>query len=330
MNDFDTDLRAAVRALADTPVPPGYDPRAIRRAARRRSRLLAAASAAAVVTVAGTAVALTGGDGDPAPLPLAGPPTPAAKLPRFGDELIHYYLPATGPQYTDGYRYGAALDRQSGHMRDKCLADRGVTLPPDPRPAPSPADRADNTEMPDLGRIAKEGRFVGEGTPEPPALDARTRRARDACLKLVAAEFAPIDAIGRKLQSRWWQENIQVNPADPRVLELLPAFRQCALDRGVPGAAKIALTSSTRAFGDFIGPVDGLIMRAKPGEDTAPAVRVIAEAFAACARPVVDVLESLQTRRLTVFLRAHAREIAQLRTVTDETFTRAERKWGAP
>ncbi|GAB3666132.1 hypothetical protein GCM10027589_31100 [Actinocorallia lasiicapitis] len=327
MNDFDTRLRDELRAFADTPEPPAYDPSALHRRAHRATRRALAVTAASAAAV--LAVSLLGRTAIERETTPAGPPsTIAPAVPRFGHEVVDSAVPASGAEYANGLTFEAAKDDLSGRLVVKCVADGGGTLPRFDGPALGPSDLPISGDLPDLARVRREARFLsGRDLPGPPDLSAmsgRDRRLYDTCVRRVNGEFARLDQARAKLADPWWARYVRPVQRDPRVLALLPEMRACALRENVPNAEKISTESTVDAFSDFYGWLDGVTSRAAPGDDDTPLIRRTARAFVRCAGPPVRTLERILHRHQTAYLLAHPAEVQALISEATRTFTRLE------
>src|SRR6202042_2892005 len=74
--------------------------------------------------------------------------------------VVEAFVPATGPQYDLGSKLTWMVQAQELVVTARCMAASGYHI--SDRPAPSdPGSFADNTQMPDLPRIARTHEFAG-------------------------------------------------------------------------------------------------------------------------------------------------------------------------
>ena len=338
MNTADERLRAAARTATDIFPPggelpplrlpaPSRDPRA---AARRhapaglgpiRAWLAPLAAAAAVMAVIAGVVLPHEFANGPASSPPVRPKPPAPysvaqqKQRRALDALtVEAVAPATGLQYDRGGQLLWRLHAQELRGEARCLAGLGyhisVTLPPF-----SLGYFADNTQMPDLPRIARTHQFVNSGGLVSLTYSAAEQTAlNDNCQAPVAAYRSVVNA-DRAISSAWWQI-ISRAQASGRVQAAIPALNSCATRYGFPNNPYGNATAPIKTFPDFVdwvaGFLDGAGSRGASANSMAALARHWTAVFVTCATPIVDIWERMLVQAQPGFLHQHAPQITRL------------------
>jgi hypothetical protein len=338
MNTADERLRAAARTAIDIfppggelpplrlPVPP-HDPRG---AARRHIRAgtghlrawlapLAAATAVMAV-IAGVVLPHEFANG-PASLPPARPKPPAPhsvtqqKQRRALDALaVEAVAPTTGLQYDLGGQFIWMLRAQELRATARCLAGLGYhtsdTLPPFEL-----GELADNTEMPDLPRIARTHQFVISGGLASPTYSAAEQRAVDGkCQAPVVADRSLFNAY-QTISNAWWQIVVRVQ-ASRQVQGAIPALNVCATRYGFPNNPYGSAAAPIKTFPDFMDWVAGFMDGAGSRGASASTMNALARhwtaVFVTCATPIVDIWQRMLAQAQPGFLHQHAPQIRQL------------------
>jgi hypothetical protein len=337
MNTADERLRAAARTAQDI-FPPGGElpplrlpapPRDPRDAARRhthagtghlRAWLAPLAAAAAVMAViAGVVLPHEFANGPASPQPARHnppAPNPAQQKQRLAlDALaVEAVAPATGLQYDRGGQLIWMLRALELRGEARCMAGLGYhisgTLPPF-----NLADFADNTQMPDLPRIASTHQFVSSGGLVGPAYSAAEQRALDdTCQAPVAAYRSLLNAY-QAINNAWWQIILRVQ-ASGQVQAAIPALSACAARYGFPNDPYGNATSPIKTFPDFVdwvaGFMDGAGSRGASAITMAALARHWTGVFVTCATPIVDIWQRMLVQAQPGFLHQHAPQIAHL------------------
>jgi hypothetical protein len=337
MNTADERLRAAARTAMDI-FPPGGElpplrlpaPRDTRAAARRhrpagtghlRAWLAPIAAAAAVIAViAGVVLPHEFANGPASPQPArAKPPAPYSaaqqKQRQALDALIVAAVaPTTGLQYDRGGQFAWMLHAQELRGQARCLAGLGYhisgTLPPF-----NLGDFADNTQMPDLPRIASTHQFVSSGGLVSPAYSAAEQRALDDTCQAPAAAYGSLLNADQAIDNAWWQIISRVQASSP-VQSAIPALNTCATRHGFPNDPYGSATAPIKSFPDFVdwvaGFMDGAGSRGASASTMARLARQWTAVFVTCATPIVDIWQRMLAQAQPGFLHQHARQIAQL------------------
>jgi len=344
MKTVDDQLRSAARTASQTFPPGGSMPplslpdRAARhRLGTRRSRgfpanwparawLAPAAAAAAVAILVSGIVALqqsahahsgragTGSSAQPSTAQLR-----AQKQRRSLDALVvAAFAPATGPQYDQGTRliwllHGTELRATAG-----CMAASGYHISGTSQPFDL-ATYADNTQWPDLPRIARTHEFVAPGGIRSPSYSKAEQSALNACTSAAKAPYRGLTKLGTTLLDSWWKI---VGPiqASARVRAALPALNACASQYGYPNDPYGNASGPIKSLPDFMGWVSGFLDGAASRGASAATMRSLdrhwTTVFVTCARPVVNIIQRMQVAAQPGFLRQNASQLSQLDRLT--------------
>jgi hypothetical protein len=338
MNTADERLRAAARTAMDIfppgaelpplrlPAPP-RDPRGTARghtpAATKHLRAWLAplaAAAAVMAVIAGVVLPHEFADRPASPQPARPkPPAPYSaaqqKQRRALDALaLEAVAPTTGPQYDLGGKLIWMLHAQELRATARCLAGLGYhisgTLPPFNLGA-----FADNTQMPDLPRIASTHQFVNSGGLVSPAYSAAEQRALDGSCQAPAAAYRSLLNADQAIDNAWWQIISRVQASRP-VQAAIPALNACATRHGFPNDPYGSATAPIKSFPDFVdwvaGFMDGAGSRGASASTMARLARQWTAVFVTCATPIVDIWQGMLAQAQPGFLHQHARQIAQL------------------
>jgi hypothetical protein len=309
---------------------------------RRRS----VAGLAGLLAVAG-ALSACGAAGTPATGKVAaGQSTvtgPAAS--PLGIEAVYSFIPATGAQYTTGSRFTGLQQSLESIGVARCMQRDGFhDVTPEPVPA-AEANDFDNTDFPDLARIAQTKSFGGsplmpEEGGEPPApgsMPAARAQAYGADESRCAATpdqifSLPLTAGGTL--GGLWQQDISRAESAPAVEATLGPFWACAQRAGIPAQPDPELPLAPGAPSDayfqaFLGWLDALDARAATPAAMAAIDAHWAPVFVRCATPVVQALDAILVPAQSAFLRAHGQQVHALEQLAGQAMDNAERAYGS-
>lgn len=343
MNSTEQRLRAAARTAMDM-FPPGGDlpplrmPEAAGSRGRRRDRAaapdgtggsfgirawLAPLAAAAAVTAVITAIVvpsqLAGRTGKPKPAVPASPALTQLKQQQALDALvIKAIAPATGLQYDEGGKFTWLLHGQYLRATARCMAALGYHIS-DQQPPYNLGDFADNTQMPDLPRIARTHEFVGgAGDVVSPSYPAAEQKALDQRCPAPVAAYRPLLTAYQAINNAWWQVIFRVEASRP-VDAAIPALQVCATRYGFPNDPYGNATGPIKTLADFMGWVagflDGADSRGASQRTMNSLARHWTSVFVTCATPIVDIYQRMLLRAQPGFLQQHAGQIARLDTL---------------
>jgi hypothetical protein len=337
MNTADERLRAAARTAMDM-FPPGGElpplrlpapPRDPRGAARRHTPAVTghlrawlaplAAAAAVMAVIAGVVLPHEFANGPASPQPARHkPPAPYSatqQKQRALDALaVEAAAPATGMQYDRGGQLTWMLQALELRAQARCMARLGyhisVTLPPF-----NLGDFADNTQMPDLPRIARTHQFVNSGGLVGPAYSAAEQKALNGTCRAPVAAYRSLLNAYQAINNAWWQIIFRVQ-ASRQVRAAIPALNACATRYGFPNSPYGNATAPIKTFPDFMdwvaGFLDGAGSRGASASTMSALARHWTAVFVTCATPIVDIWQRMLARAQPGFLHQHARQIAQL------------------
>jgi hypothetical protein len=229
--------------------------------------------------------------------------------------IVEWVAPATGPQYDRGSKVIWMMRVQELRSSAECMARLGYHI----SDAHSPynlADFADNSQMPDLPRIASTRQFVataGFGVAQ--SYSAREQKALNACQAAAQAADAPLLSAYQPINQAWWviisraQESKEVNAA-------IPALQACATRYGFPDDPYGNASGPIKSFGDFMNWVAGYLDGASSRGASNAAMRSLARhwtsVFVRCATPIVGIWQRMLLTAQPGFLHQHAHQIAGL------------------
>ncbi len=344
MNTTDERLRAAARTAHDM-FPPGGELRPLqlpepsrgrrhispagRVTSERNRRVRAwaaplAAAAAVTAVIAGVVVPhqMAAKSGSPKPTTPISPAAPARsdKQLRALDALVVLAVaPATGLEYDEGGKLIWMLRAQEYRSASRCAAAQGFHLSYQVPPY-NLADYADNTQMPDLPRIASTHEFVSQdGLQDGLGVAANYPRSRQAavteCLKAAQAADRPLLTAYSAINNAWWKI-ISRAEASQQVSAALPALQTCATRYGFPnnpyGPAAAPITSIAD-FMDWVSNyLDGASSRGASAATMDALERHWTSVFITCATPAVDIYQRILVKAQPGFLRQHESQIRQL------------------
>jgi hypothetical protein len=338
MNSADERLRAASRTAADMfphggDLPPlrpklargrrtriGHASRAAldgRRGMRAWATPLAAAGAVmAVVSAFVVPHVIASSTGHPKPA-NHGPATASAaarhEQRRLDALVVLAVAPATGLQFDRGGKLVWMLHDQYLRGTAGCMARHGYHISDKLAPYVL-GDFADNTQMPDLPRIARTHEFVTSGGTDGPSFSRAEVKAASNCPPDSAA-YRPFLTAYQAIDGAWWKV-ISKAEASARVKAALPALQACATRYGFPDNPYGPPAGPITTFPDFMdwvsGFLDGAASRGASGTAMQSLERHWTKVFVTCATPAVGIYQRTLLSAQPGFLHQHAKQIARL------------------
>ena len=342
MNSADERLRAAARDAVgifppDGDLPPLRLPdpagghrraglrAAMTRAGRARIWLAPIAAAAAVALVIAGAAVLHQPAGGAAGTSLARQRANAAAIKSLQKQrqaldalVVAAFVPATGPQFDLGSKLDWMVQAQELQATAKCMAASGYHI--SDRPAPfSLAMFADNTQMPDLPRIARTHEFVGPADVTSASYPKAEQNVYNSCHATAALPYRQLLAAGQTLNASWWKVIFRVQ-ASGKVQAAIPALAACATRYGFPNDPYGSASGPIESFAEFMDWVAGFLDGAGSRGASTSTLQALARhwsgVFVTCARPIVGVWQRLQLAAQPGFLDQHASEVRRLDGLT--------------
>jgi hypothetical protein len=344
MNTTDERLRAAARAAhhmfpSDGDLPPLQLPEAShggrrhkgpagRAGSERTGRVRAwaaplAAAAAVIAVVAALVVPHEIGTtaGNPKPARPSGPTAPAQSHKQLQQEqaldalIIKAVAPATGLQYDQGGQLIYEVRAKEQVASARCAAAAGYRISDTVAPY-NLADFADNTQMPDLPRIARTHQFVGTGfVGGAGSYPAAEQRAVTRCFAAAQRADVPLINAISVINDAWWKI-ISRAEASKKVDAALPALQVCATRYGFPNIPYGPAVGPITSVGDFMDWVSNYLDGADSRGASASAMNALerhwTSVFLTCATPVVGIYQRALIEAQPGFLRAHAVQVARL------------------
>lgn len=339
MNRADERLRAAARTAADMfphggELPPlrlaeRPDGRAhtspagralVHRPRHVRAWLAPLAAATAVIAVVSALVvphliATNAGQRAPAHRVPAAPSPESRRGQRQLDALIvEWVAPATGPQYDRGGKMVWMLRAQELRSSARCMAMQGYHISDKSSPY-NIADFADNSQMPDLPRIARTHEFVPQGGFGALEYPAREQRAFNTCERAAQAAYAPLLGAYQAINGAWWKV-ISRAQASGKVTAAILALQGCATQYGFPNNPYGNASGPIKSFGDFMNWVAGFLDGAGSRGASESTMRSLARhwtsVFVKCATPIVGIWQHMLLTAQPGFLHEYAQQIARL------------------
>jgi hypothetical protein len=340
MNSADERLRAAARdAMSvfppDGDLPPlclpdltgGYRRSGVRAAASRIGRARVwlapiAAAAAVALVIAGAVVLHHSTTGAAASTGLARQRANARlaaaqkKQRQALDALVvAAFAPATGPQYDLGSKLTWLVQAHELSATTRCMAASGYHISDRQSPF-SLGMIADNTQMPDLPRIARTHEFVGAPLVTTGATYASTeQKVFNTCQAKAAAPYRQLMTAGRTLDSSWWKVVSRIQ-GSAQVQAAIPALATCAARYGFPSNPYGSRSGPIKSFSDFMtwvaGFLDGAGSRGASTSTLQALDRHWSGVFVTCARPIVGVWQRMQLAAQPGFLGRHASQVRKL------------------
>ena len=338
MNSADERLRAAARDAMgifppDGDLPPlrlpdptgGYRRAGIRAAMTRGGRariwLAPIAAAAAVALVIAGAAVLHQPTSTAAGASLAKQRANAAAMKSLQKQrqaldalVVAAFVPATGPQFDLGAKLEWMVQAQELHATAKCMAASGYHISDRPTPF-NLAMFADNTQMPDLPRIAGTHEFVGPADVTSASYPKAEQTVYNTCHATATVPYHQLLAAGQTLNSSWWNVISRIQ-ASSKVQAAIPALGACAARYGFPNDPYGSASGPIKSFADFMDWVAGFLDGAGSRGASASTLKALARhwsgVFVTCARPIVGVWQRLQLAAQPGFLDQHASEMRRL------------------
>jgi hypothetical protein len=228
--------------------------------------------------------------------------------------VIDAYAPATGPQYDRGTKLIWMIQAAELPVVARCMAQSGYHV--SARPAPfDPTAYADNTQMPDLPRIARTHEFVPIGGVEGASYTRAEQHAYTICWGQAEVPFRPLRAASAPLQNAWWKVIFRIQAA-AQVRAALPALSACASRYGFPNDPYGNTSGPIRSFADFMDWIAGFMDGAGSRGASVSTMRALARhwtaVFVTCAGPIVSVWERMQLAAQPGFLARHDAQLREL------------------
>lgn len=341
MNTIDEQLRSAARAARETFPPDGDMPplslpgdpaghghgsrHGPRGAATRHSRRWlapAAAAAAVAILVSGMVALQQPGHEHSGHHPGTGSSsqtsTALQRVQRQRQSLdaliVAAFVPATGPQYDQGTRLIWLVRGKELRATASCMAASGYHISGASQPF-NLATYADNTQWPDLPRIARTHEFVPAGGLTVPGYSKAEQRVFNECYQRAGVTYRGLMTDGQALAGPWLRIVAQIQ-ASARVRAALPALNACASRYGYPSDPYGSASGPIKSFSDFMdwvaGFLDGALSRGASAATMRALERRWTTIFLTCARPVVGVFQRMQLAAQPGFLRQNASRLSQV------------------
>jgi hypothetical protein len=227
---------------------------------------------------------------------------------------VEAVAPATGSQYDRGSQLVWMLHAQELRDATRCLAGLGYHTS-DKLPPFNLGDFADNTQMPDLPRIARTHQFVNSGGLVNPAYSAAEQRALDGKCQAPAAAYTSLLHAYQAIDNAWWRIISRVE-ASRSVQAAIPALNACAARYGFPNDPYGSATAPITTFSNFVdwvaGFMDGAGSRGASTSTMNALARHWTAVFVSCATPIVGIWQHTLVQAQPNFLHLHAQQMARL------------------
>jgi hypothetical protein len=228
--------------------------------------------------------------------------------------IVAAFAPATGLQYDLGSKLNWMVHAQELHATAKCTAAAGYHISDQPAPFDM-ATYADNTQMPDLPRIARTHEFVPlTGVTGSPYSKAE-QKVFNTCWAKAEVPYHQLMAVGQTLNGSWWKVIFRIQ-ASAQVRAAIPALNTCATRYGFPNDSYGRASAPIKSFADFMdwiaGFLDGAGSRGASTSTLQALARHWSAVFVSCARPIVGVWQRMQLAAQPGFLDQHASQVRQL------------------
>ncbi len=228
--------------------------------------------------------------------------------------VVAAFVPATGPQFDLGSKLDWMVQAQELHATAKCMAASGYHISDRPTPF-NLAMFADNTQMPDLPRIARTHEFVGLADITSASYPKAEQNVYNTCHATAAVPYQQFLAAGQTLDSSWWKVIFRIQ-ASGKVQAAIPALATCAARYGFPNDPYGSASGPIKSFADFMdwvaGFLDGAGSRGASTSTLQALARHWSAVFVTCARPIVGVWQRLQLAAQPGFLDQHASQVRRL------------------
>jgi hypothetical protein len=193
------------------------------------------------------------------------------------------------------------------------MAAAGYHISDHPGPF-DPAAFADNTQMPDLPRIARTHEFVPLGGLSVPDYTKAEQKAFSACSATADVPYRQLLVPMSKLTGSWWAIVFRAQASAP-VQAAIPALNACAARYGFPHNPYGPASPPIKSFADFMdwiaGFLDGAGSRGASTSTLQALDRHWSAVLVACARPIVGIWERIQLAAQPGFLAKHASQLRQ-------------------
>jgi hypothetical protein len=228
--------------------------------------------------------------------------------------VIAAVAPATGPMYDQGTKLTWMIQAAELPSTARCMAAAGYHISDQPAPFDLAAD-ADNTQMPDLPRIARTHEFVSQGGLSAPNYTKAEQRAFSSCSLKAEMPYQRLLQLDWKLNGSWGRIALQIQ-ASAQVRAAIPALNTCAARYGFPNDPYGQASGPINSFADFMnwvaGFIDGAGSRGASTSTLQALDRHWTAVFVTCARPIVGVWQRMQLAAQPGFLAHHAGQLRQL------------------
>lgn len=299
----------------------------------RRARITVLMAMAALV-------AGCGAGGDPA-LERQADPRPS------GGAVIDLFLPATGPQLTEGLTFFAEENLLENAIAFRCMA--AYRFGPEAMPLVRYAEKymdplQGSPQVPgwqgenvsgvpnlyNLPALEHDG-LLGEvltGSPNAPPVAAREANAIYAyyyrCQSAAERAFVPIETDGIAL-SKMWQRAVAAIQAAPRLRAAYSRFGTCTRQAGAPASARISPDGFRNWLTDEIAPP----MPDPYGQATMIAAEIRRDrrwtaVFISCVKSLVPVQDKLQLAAQRTFINVHYQQVLALVQTASRILSRLE------
>jgi hypothetical protein len=227
--------------------------------------------------------------------------------------VVAAFVPATGPQYDLGSKLIWMVGAQELRATTRCMAASGYHISDQPAPF-NLALYADNTQMPDLPRIARTHQFVGP-VPRGPSYRGAKQKVFSTCQAKAAVPYQGLMAAGETLDNSWETIIFRIQ-ASAQVQAAIPALTTCAIRYGFPNDPYGNASGPIKSFSDFMGWVAGFLDGAGSRGASASSLHALDQhwsgVFVTCARPIVGVWQRMQLAAQPGFLDRHVSQVSQL------------------
>lgn len=228
--------------------------------------------------------------------------------------VIAAVAPATGPMYDDGTKLTWMV--QAGELRGtaRCMAAAGYHISGQPAPF-DPAAFADNTQMPDLPRIARTHQFVPPGGLSGTSYPKAEQQVFNACSVKAEVPYRRLMQPYSELTNSWWRIVFRIQDS-AQVRAAIPALSACATRYRFPYDPYGPASGQIKSFADFMdwvaGFLDGAGSRGASTSTLQALDRHWTAVFVTCARPIVGVWQRMQLAAQPGFLNRNASQVRRL------------------
>jgi hypothetical protein len=228
--------------------------------------------------------------------------------------VVAAFAPATGPQYDLGSKLNWMVQAKELRSTARCMAASGYHISDQPTPF-NLAMFADNTQMPDLPRIARTHQFVGAPDITGASYPKAEQTVFNTCQAKAAVPYQQLISAGETLDNSWWKVVSRIQ-ASAQVQAAIPALATCAARYGFPNDPYGNASGPIKSFSDFMdwvaGFLDGAGSRGASTSTLQSLDRHWSAVFVTCAHPIVGVWQRMQLAAQPGFLTRHASQVRQL------------------